>query len=186
MSEIHIFNPNGAVDRVFLATDQDVPIFFTLVAKQKTGEPFGTTTTGNVNKGSILYGGMPVAGLAVDQGVDHTVAKTLGDDFLVSEFGNTPVQISLNGVNFFGPVCDNTDDWGKQNQQALDFYEKYKLSSNPDIRLALSITEGRTQAGQFTCVLTKMRVVGPAVEKSGTIPLYTYNLTLIGVRSKKA
>ena len=185
MSELHIFNPNGAVDRVFIATEKDVPIYFTLVAKQKTGEPFGTSTTGTVNKGSILYGSMPVAGLSVDQGVDHTIAKTLGDDFLVSEFGNTPVQVSLNGVNFFGPVCGD-DDWGTQNKQALDFYEKYKLSSNPDIRLALSITEGRTHAGQFTCVLTKMRVVGPAVEKSGTIPLYTYNLTLIGVRSKKA
>ena len=182
MSELHIFNPNGAVDRVFIATEKDVPIYFTLVAKQKTGEPFGTTTTGTVNKGSILYGSMPVAGLSVDQGVDHTIAKTLGDEFLVSEFGNRPVQVSLNGVNFFGPVCGD-DDWGTQNKQALDFYEKYKLSSNPDIRLALSITEGRTQAGQFTCVLTKLRVVGPAVEKSGTIPLYTYNLTLIGVRS---
>lgn len=185
MGELQIFNPHGAVDRVFLDTGKDVPIFFTLVAKTETGQPFGSTTASGINKNTILYGSMPVTGLSVDQGVDHTIAKTLGDDFLVSEFGNSPVLITLNGVNFFGPVCDSKDDWGTQNQQALDFYEKYKLSSSPTTRLALSVTEGRTQAGQFTCVLTKMRVVGPVVEKVGSIPMYTYNLTLIGVRSKK-
>ena len=181
--ELHIFNPYGSVDRVFLTTDKEPAIFFTLGVKAITGQPFSVKKTCSiVNDKTVLFGSMPVSGLSVDQGVDHTLSKTLGNDFLVSEFGDVPVQIGLNGVNFFGKACK--DDWGKQNEQALDFYEKYKLSSAPGIRLGLSLTQGRTQAGLFTCVLTKMRAVGPAIEKAGSIPLYTYNLTLIGVRSK--
>lgn len=183
-NELHIFNPHGSVDRVFFTTDKEPAIFFTLGVKATTGQPFDSKKTDGspVNADTVLFGSMPVSGLSVDQGVDHTLSKTLGNDFLVSEFGDVPVQIGLNGVNFFGKACK--DDWGKQNEQALDFYEKYKLSSAPGIRLGLSLTQGRTQAGLFTCVLTKMRAVGPAIEKAGSIPLYTYNLTLIGVRSK--
>ena len=183
MGELRIFNPHGSVDRVFLSTKENSPaIFFTLVAKTKTGAAFGEKTKGDINKNTALYGSMPVSGLSVDQGVDHTISKTLGNDFLVSEFGDIPVQIGMSGVNFFGSCIDL--DWGMQNNQALDFYEKYKLSAAPDARLELSLTGSKTQSGIFTCVLTKMRAVGPAVEKAGSVPLYTYNLTLIGVRNK--
>jgi hypothetical protein len=148
-----------------------------------TKKPAANVNTANsaTPNDSILYGSMPVSGLTVDQGVDHAISKTLNKDFLITEFGDKPVQIVMNGVNFFGPACAGSD-WGTNDKQALDFYETYKLSSDKDQRLHLSITGSKTKNGSFSCVLVNMKVNGPALDRQGTVPLYSYNMTLIGVR----
>lgn len=172
---LQIFNPHGGVD--FVPMPDGAKIFFTLT---EPIEPSPNPETPSKSKGpNALFASMPVSGLSIDQAVDMNITKTLNKDFMVSEFGDTPVQISMNGVNFYGDTCGI---YGKENEQVLDFYEKYKLSNNPKARLCLSMTDEKTSNGNFICVLIKMRTIGPASDKNGTVPLYSYNLTLIGVR----
>lgn len=174
---MQIFNPSGSVDVIEINGGTDSVAFFTLT-KSKEASPNPGTPATKSEETDILYGSMPVAGLSIDQAVDFSISKTLNKDFVISEFGDTPVQITMNGVNIYAG-CSNIVEFGKQ---VLDFYEKNKLSTDPNIRLFLTITGNSTDKGSFTCVLTKMRVIGPAMEKSGSVPVYSYNMTLIGVR----
>lgn len=183
---MHIFNTNGSVSVVSVAGGENAKIFFSLTKNAETGQSYTDKTTtpgqGKQTEKEALYGNLPVSGLTIDQAVDHSIAKTLNKDFVISEFGDTPVQIGLNGVSFYGDCDGGTDGWGNDKEQILDFYEKNKLSANPKARLKLSITPGKTESGTFVCVLTKMRAVGPLLDKSGSVPVYSYNITLIGVK----
>ena len=178
---MHIFNIHGDVSVVPVSGDEEAKVFFSLTKNlEKTPgykPPSGKTSTAS----QALYGNLPVTGLTIDQGVDHTVAKTLNKDFVISEFGDTPVQIVMNGVSFYGD-CQG-GDWGESNKQIMDFYEKNKLSKDPKARFMLSITPGKTECGTFTCVLIRMKAIGPAMDKQGTVPMYSYNISLIGVRA---
>jgi hypothetical protein len=177
----YIFGHAGSVETVpIVGTTVTPTAFFTLGATKKPAANVNSPNTGSATN-SILFGSMPVSGLSVDQGVDHSISKTLNKDFLITEFGDKPVQITMNGVNFFGPECSG-DDWGTSDKQALDFYEMYKLSSDPQQRLHLSITDAKTKNGSFSCVLVNMKTIGPAMDRQGTVPLYSYNMILIGVR----
>jgi len=174
---LRIFDHAGSVELVPIYGGTPTA-FFVLGEAQIPAENVDTPVK-DVKK-NIMYGNMPASGLTVDQGVDHSITKTLSKDFLISEWGDVPVQITMNGVSFYGTACGT--DWGKANEQALDFYENYKLSAHPEKRLHLTITEGKSNSNSFICVLTKMRAVGPALDKQGTVPLYSYNMSLIGVR----
>lgn len=181
---MHIFNTNGSVSVVQVPSDENAKAFFSLTKNAEVGKGFSETkpATGKQTETEALYGNLPVSGLTIDQAVDHSIAKTLNKDFVISEFGDTPVQIVMNGVSFYGECTGSTDGWGNNNEQIMDFYEKNKLSKDPKARLKLSITPGKTESGTFTCVLIKMRAVGPLLDKNGSVPVYSYNITLIGVK----
>lgn len=140
------------------------------------------TRTASGNDGSALYAHMPTTGVKIAQGVDMSIAKTLNLDFVISEFGDVPVQIVLSGINFYGDVtCQGL---GKvQHKQIMDFYEANKLSTNVNNRIDISITPAASpNSGSFRCALIKMVTATPAREGQGLVPAYTYEMNLIGVR----
>ena len=181
----HIFNIHGSVSSVEIQGDpDDAPkAFFSLTKNMEKQDSYQDPDADSEQPKQALFGNLPVSGLTVDQAVDHTISKTLNRDFVISEFGDTPVQIVMNGVSFYGDCEGAADGWGNTNEQIMDFYEKNKLSKDPSARFTLSITPGQTECGTFTCVLIKMKAIGPAMERQGTVPVYSYNITLIGVRA---
>ena len=143
---------------------------------------FGSPVIGLGNKSTALYAHMPITGVNIVQGVDMSIAKTLNMDFVVSEFGDVPVQITLSGVNFYGNVtCRGIGN--TQSKQVLDFYEANKLSTDINNRIDLSITPAASpSSGAFRCILVKMKSTTPLRGGQGVVPAYTYELSLIGVR----
>ena len=176
---MHIFDIHGSVSQITVAGESEAKAFFSLT---KNLASKGPNDPPDETQPQAMFGNLPVSGLTIDQGVDHNIYKTLNRDFVISEFGDTPVQIVMNGVSFYGDCKDGDDGWGNNKEQIMDFYEQNKLSKDPKARFTLSITPGKTDSGTFTCVITKMRAIGPAMDKQGSVPLYSYNITLIGVR----
>lgn len=177
MSEkIPIFNETGSFSVADIAGSTSSYVTITPVALGKTSKK-GTAQSLKIDK---LYATMPVTGVVVQQGVDMSISKTLNSDFLVSEFGDHPVQITLAGINFFG-MCNGGAK--EQHKQIMDFYEKWKLSSNIYNRVDVSITPSASpNSGAFRCVLMKMRTTAPGMDGQGLAAAYKYEMNLIGVR----
>lgn len=157
-------------------------------------DPFGNTVAssfkavagfnmiGRGNGSSALYANMPITGVNITQGVDMSIAKTLNADFVVSEFGDSPVQISLSGINFYGNISCNGIGL-LQNKQVMDFYEANKLSTDIGNRLDISITPAASpRSGTFRCILVKMKSTTPISQQQAVTPAYSYEMSLIGVR----
>ena len=148
-----------------------------------TAVRLGTSKNGSQSSTTDkLYAYMPVTGVLVNQSVDMSISKTLNSDFLVSEFGDHPVQITLTGIDFFGATCDSEQ---KKHQQILDFYQKWKLSTNINNRIDVSITQAASPVnGAFRCILMKMKTTAPGMDGQGLAPVYRYEIDLIGVRRR--
>ena len=142
-----------------------------------------TGSSGNSKNTSALFANMPITGVVINQGVDMSISKTLNSDFLVSEFGDHPVQITLAGIDFYG-TCEGGRQ--EQHKQIMDFYEQNKLSTNINNRIDISITPASSpNSGAFRCILMKLRTTAPAMEGQGLTPAYRYEMNLIGVRRTK-
>jgi len=179
---IRVFNQTGGIS---FQPIPDANTSFLTITPVRTAQYFreGTTVGGTNEAGRLraLYAHMPVTGVHIQQSVDMSIAKTLNADFLVSEFGDAPVQIMLQGVNFYGNVV--CSGGSMQHKQIMDFYEANKLSANIKNRIDISITPSVSpKSGVFRCVLFKLKTQTPIKEGQGIIPAYTYELDLIGVR----
>ena len=197
MARLQIFNMAGGVSFQTIPTQNSAFITITPVKAsryysddQSAWDPstvFGSqvldlTKTGIGNSSSALYAHMPITNIKISQGVDMSIAKTLNMDFVITEFGDVPVQIVLSGVNFYGDVtCRGI---GKvQDKQVMDFYEANKLSTNVNNRIDISITPAASpNSGTFRCALVKMTNTTPVKAGQGVVPAYTYEMSMIGVR----
>ena len=134
--------------------------------------------TGDLN--TVLQGRAPATGITIEQTVDYAISKSLNQDFIVDTFGDSPVRIILEGIEFLTEVCNGEQsDAAKETVEA--FYDKNKLSADNVKRVALGLSSQTGQGQAFTCVLTGMRSV---VDRESADKMYIkYNLTLIGVRN---
>ena len=189
---LRIFKQTG-IGFAAIPSDSE-PVQFLSITPRLVSAPYadsddtGTSSSSDMTD-TALFAYMPVTGMTIDQGVDASITKTLNDDFLVTAFGDVPVQIVLNGINFFDLENDcimKNEDINKLRQkQIMAFYERWKLSANIRNRLDISIVpanKGVDSGNTFVCALIKMRASAPIIDKSGSVPAYRYNMTLIGVR----
>lgn len=193
MRKFPIFEQAGGISIQSLKTNNSAFLTITpVVTSRRYGDDdsvswdpssvFGSEVIALGNDKTALYAHMPITGVNISQGVDMSIAKTLNADFLVSEFGDVPVQITLSGVNFYGFIGCNKRGI-TQHQQIMDFYEKNKLSANSGNRIDISITPAVSpNSGAFRCVLCKLRISTPIKDGQGMLPAYTYEMSLIGVR----
>jgi len=190
-NKIQVFDPAGGISFQSIPVKESAFITITPVRSNKYYNDSSSTNifrmgdsnvTGRGNKGSALYAHMPITGVHIAQGVDMSISKTLNADFLVAEFGDNPVQITLAGVNFYGDItCNGIGN--VQHKQIMDFYERNKLSADIKNRIDISVTPASSpNSGAFRCVLVRMRSSTPIKDGQGTVPAYTYELSLIGVR----
>lgn len=188
-----IFDPSGGISIQTLKNNNTAFLTMTPVTTTHyygddddvSWEPsavFGSPVIALGNKSTALYAHMPLTGVNIVQGVDMSIAKTLNMDFVVSEFGDIPVQITLSGVDFYGNVtCRGIGN--TQSKQVMDFYEANKLSSGINNRIDISITPAASpSSGAFRCILIKMKSTTPIRSGQSIVPAYTYELSLIGVR----
>lgn len=133
---------------------------------------------------SYLTGAMPVTGIQISEGVDYSLTKSLSQDFLLSAFGDAPVTIVLRGISFDEvPVCLPTTQAASGNSQqdrAMEFYDKYKLSADISNRVDIGIS---TTSISYRCALVNMEAQKSG-EGNGNQNIYNYTLKLIGVRKK--
>lgn len=130
-------------------------------------------------KTTIYLAFAPLTGISVKQLTDHTVNKALSGDFMLATFGDTPVDIQLSGLCFFGARCDGMFE-GVSNDDIMEFYARNKVSENPTARLDITMA---TSNNAFRCALIGMRSQSTNdTELNGL--LYTYNLSLVGVPIK--
>lgn len=130
-------------------------------------------------KPTIYLAFAPFTGISIKQLTDHTVNKALSGDFMIAAFGDTPSDIQLSGVCFFGAKCGGMFE-SVSNDDIMEFYARNKISENPSARLDITMA---TSNNAFRCALIGMRSQSTNdTELNGL--LYTYNLSLIGVPLK--
>lgn len=132
---------------------------------------------------NVLQGRAPSTGIVIEQKVDCSISKSLKKDFIVDTFGDSPVQITLEGLTILNAACLGN---GAGNGLTMEeFYEKYKLSANLSSRVVLGLSDGGKNGNSgkmFTCVLLGLQSSSTQNEaRSGTI---RYRLTLVGVAGK--
>lgn len=127
----------------------------------------------------LYFAYAPATGISIKQLTDHTINKALSGDFMLASFGDTPVDIQLSGVCFFGVKCGQMQAQ-LSNNDIMEFYNKNKVSENPSARL--DITMG-TSNNAFRCALIGMKSQSTNEGDMNGL-LYTYNLSLVGVLLK--
>jgi len=169
MSYVQIFNQAGAVSLFKL--DETKPLITIATVDVDAGE----------SKPNIFLANAPKTGISIKRLTDHNVTKSLGGDFLLSTFGDTPVDIQLSGLNIFATKCDlglGSTDYS----DIMDFYEKNKVSTNPRKRIDITVSSGNDKPGQvFRCALVMLKAQSANDPEISNL-LYTYSLSLIGVR----
>ena len=130
-------------------------------------------------KPTIYLAFAPFTGISIKQLTDHTVNKALSGDFMIAAFGDTPSDIQLTGVCFFGAKCGGVFE-NVSDDDIMEFYAKNKVSENPNARLDITMA---TSNNAFRCALIGMRSQS-TIEAELSGMLYTYNLSLIGVPIK--
>ena len=167
----HFMNPLGGISQSIIKSTDNIA--FITITVNSTGS--GKTGTG---MSKVQLAMAPVTGVEIQQMSDYSVTKSLDQDFLISTFGDTPVQITLRGVNFF-----NLGDCyqGKAYKYISDFYDDNKVSSNKNIRFDVAIASAKTKAVAFRCVLVGLNMVNDTNTPAGQI-MYNYTLSFIGVR----
>lgn len=134
----------------------------------------------DVSLSTVLNGRAPATGITIDQAVDYSISKSLKQDFIVDTFGDSPVKITLEGIEFLTSTCGENQD--ETIQQTIEtFYDNNKLSADRTKRVLLGLSTNPERGSAFTCVLTGMRSV---IDREGADKMYVkYSLTLIGVRN---
>lgn len=169
-SGIQIFNPLGSTSTAAIATPKDGYVAFITIYD----------TEGD----KVWLARAPITGVNIKQLADYSVTKALDNDFLVTTFGDTPVQIDLTGLNIYNMNGCAITDSKESRAQVLAYYKKKKISSNLKIRFDISIATGSGgPSATFRCVLVSLNVKNDA--SSGAMDtgnrLYSYAMTFIGV-----
>ena len=171
MSYVQIFNQAGAVSLMKLDDTKPLITIATVDVDESSEKP----------RPNVFIGNAPKTGIVIKRLTDHNVTKSLGGDFLLSTFGDAPVDIQLSGLNIFATKCDlglGTPEY----DDIMDFYEKNKVSTNPKKRIDITVSSGASKPGKvFRCALIRMTAQSANDPEISNL-LYTYSLSLIGVR----
>lgn len=117
----------------------------------------------------------PITSISIQESADYSLNKSLSSDFLVSTLNDLAVQISIGGLHSFNTLCSSDKNKSEQ-QSVLDFYQKYKISTNTKTRITITIGNSNRV---YKCVLVKM---GYQLDSSARIlGSMTYKLQFIGV-----
>jgi len=166
---INIFKATGSVNwsQIIRQEDEKFQAFITI------------TATGTSN---ILLGRAPVTGVHIKQLTDFSVTKSLNRDFLVSVFGDTPTDIQLNGISFFNLNGCPLTGTVQSREQVLNFYKRYKLSTDIQNRVDIAIASGTGETPvAFRCVLLGLETKNTSSEDGVGNICYNYSMSLIGV-----
>jgi hypothetical protein len=130
----------------------------------------------------LLVGSAPITGVDIKQLTDYSVTKSLNKDFLVATFGDTPIQITLHGLNFFnmnGCALNMGDE--ADNRQILDFYKENRLSTDPSKRFDVAIASDESATVSFRCVIVGLTTQNQSASDGTNNRVYDYSMSLIGV-----
>ena len=171
MSEdrMQIFNPMGRVSQsVFINPSQT------------KFNAFITITP--LNSDVRLLGTAPITGVTIQQLTDFSITKSLDNDFLVATFGDTPTKITLKGLSFFNLNGCALSDGDASQQQILDFYKTYRVSTDINNRVDISISKGnRIPPVAFRCVIVGLDSQNQSSGDGLSNFVYNYTMQLIGV-----
>jgi hypothetical protein len=162
---ISLFSPVGSVNKAQL-TDSSKVAYITI------SEAYGD---------NIILGYAPITGVDIKQLTDYSVTKSLFGDFLVSTFGDTPVMITLRGLNFFNINGCLLTGQKESKTQIMDFYKENRVSSAPSKRFDISIATSSTSTSAFRCVIVGLDTQNMSTDDGISNILYNYTMTLIGV-----
>ena len=133
---------------------------------------------------NIALGYAPVTGVSIQQLTDFSVTKSLSRDFLIAAFGDTPVKITLSGVDFFNingcNILDSKTGAGS-NDQIMDFYRKNRISTDRTKRFDIAIATSDKNTVGFRCVITGLDAQNKASSDGLNNVMYNYTMFLIGV-----
>ena len=194
-----IFEPTGGANVSDLG---DTKVAFITIVPVKVANTGGKKE--KEKEGSdVILAMAPMTEIEIRQLTDYSITKSLENDFIVATFGDTPVSITIRGINFFGLECKlgqevhwfdyllfRAGDKKKENQQILDFYNRNKLSANPsarfDVAIASSEPDGDQDTATYRCVVVGLDIINNAAREGATSNIaYNYMLTMIGVKKNK-
>ena len=165
----NVFNPMGSISQsVFINPSQTKFNAFIVITP--------------INSDDKLLGTAPVTGVTIQQLTDFSITKSLDNDFLVSTFGDTPTKITLKGLSFFNLNGCALEDGDASRQQILDFYKTYRVSTDINNRVDISISKGdRTPPVAFRCVIVGLDTQNQSTGDGISNFMYSYTMQLIGV-----
>ena len=163
MSYVQVFSQNGGLSVYNLNNETKTLIVITEVDEDS-------------NESKVYLANAPMTGISIKRLTDHTITKSLGGDFLLAAFGDTPDEIRLSGLNFFGIKCPTGASQATYDD-IMDFYERNKVSTNPRRRLDITFSSATRV---FRCALIGMDAKSSGDPEYANV-LYTYTLSLVGV-----
>lgn len=124
----------------------------------------------------VITATAPVTGVRVMQRVDFSITKSLSRDFLISAFGDQPVQIVISGMSIYAASCP---DDGDSSNAIPKFYRQNRISTDLDKRVQVGIAGLGSSSQAFNCAVVGLDLESNSENaQSGT---NTYTLTLVGV-----
>ena len=167
MAYVQIFSQNGGMSIYALNDTTKALIVISEVAEDGS------------SAGNVYLANAPSTGISIKRLTDHTVTKSLGGDFLLASFGDTPEDIRISGLNFFGLKCQQGESQPTYDD-IMEFYDANKVSYRPDKRLDITFS---TNNNVFRCALVGLEARSSSDPEYANV-LYTYTLTLVGVKKK--
>ena len=172
-SKTNIFSQLGAVSQSVIEKDR---AFITIT---KVGGTSGGT--GDIR---TILASAPVTAVNIKQLTDFSITKSLSNDFLVASFGDTPVQIQMQGINIIGinNCMLEASSSDSTRTQIMEFYKKNKVSSDLTARFDVAIAQGPNQpAVGFRCIIIALDVNNSNQSGMNTVhKTYNYSMSLIG------
>lgn len=125
---------------------------------------------------TIIQATAPLTGVSIKMATDTSITKALNKDFLISAFGDQPVDITISGmqITYIPKDCKQSD-----NQSVMTFYHTNKVSVNATNRIDVSITAGGNTAKVFTCALLNLDI--EADTKGSEYGYCLYKVKMLGV-----
>lgn len=173
----------GTVSSSTIGTPTDATIATVTMAIKESG------ASGEDSTVTLITAHAPVLRCRVNESVDYSIGKALSSDFIVTSFGDLPVELSISGMTIMEVSCGSTSatnpDKGNDNANKTktlklsELWNKYSFSSNPDVRFSIGIS---TNSGSFAykCILLKATL--DADEHTIPINGTNYQFVFYGVR----
>ena len=169
---MQVFNPFGSITKSPLRWQDST-------GKQVANVAY--ITIAEAGGDNIVLGYAPITGVDIKQLTDFSVTKSLDRDFLIATFGDTPVQITLKGLNFFNLNGCTLLGNSASNDQIMEFYKKNRLSTDRFKRFDIAIAISTNNTVVFRCVIVGLDTQNTASQDGLSNMLYSYTMTLIGV-----
>ena len=121
------------------------------------------------------FGTAPMSGIRISEATDTSISKSLEGSFLVSAFGDIPVQIEINGLQAYW-ICGSASD----GNTIAKLYNEFKVSANAESRIKLQLS-GAPQV--YTGIITGFTASVNHDRSPGT---YSYTLKILATTAVSA